>query len=78
MPTIPDDHQPDYDNGPQLAALRAEYPAWTIRFEASLRIYSAELRAADGSVHFLAGHDIPELRARLEVATAIEYGAGQP
>jgi hypothetical protein len=78
MPSVPDDHQHDYGNGAEISALRAAYPAWTIRYEAALHIYSAELRGENGSVHFLAGHDIPELRARLEVATAIEYKARRP
>ena len=73
MSTIPDDHSRDYGNGPQLAALRAAYPGWTIRYEASLHIYSAELRSADGrSLHYLCGHDLPELSARLETATALD------
>ena len=73
MPTIPDDHQPDYGNGPALAALRADYPApWVIRYEAPLHIYSAELRQPDGAVRYLAGHDIPELAARLVTATALD------
>ena len=60
------------DNGPALAALRAEYPGWLIQYEASLYIYSAELRQPDGAVRYLAGHDIPELAARLVTATALD------
>ena len=81
MSTIPDDHSRDYGNGPALAALRAAYPGWTIRYEAALHIYSAELKSEDGrSLHYLAGHDLAELESRLEVAkaTATGYGAGQP
>jgi hypothetical protein len=74
MPTIPDDHQPGYGNGPALAALRSQYPApWVIRYEAPLHIYSAELRSADGrSLHYLCGHDVGELAARLVTATALD------
>ena len=74
MPTIPDDHQPGHGNGPALAALRADYPApWVIRYEAPLHIYSAELRSNGGrTLHFLAGHDIGELAARLATATALD------
>ncbi len=74
MSTIPDDHSRDYGNGPALSALRAQYPApWVIRYEASLHIYSAELRSANGrSLHYLCGHDLPELSARLETATALD------
>jgi len=75
--SVPDDHQPDYGNGPALAALRLDYPApWVIRYEAPLRIYSAELRSDDGrSLHYLCGLDISELRARLVTATAIDKAA---
>lgn len=74
MSTIPDDHSRGYGNGPALAALRAEYPApWVIRYEAPLHIYSAELRSADGrSVHYLCGHDLSELAARLATAAALD------
>jgi len=73
MTSFPDDDHRDYDNGgPALAALRLRFPAWTIGFEAPLRIYSAELRQDDGAVRYLAGHDVAELEARLVTATAIE------
>jgi len=74
MSTIPDDHSRDYDNGPALAALRLQFPEpWVIRYEAALHVYTAELKSGDGrSLHFLAGHDIPELEARLVTATAID------
>ncbi len=76
MPTIPDDHSADYDNGPALAALRFEFPAWAIGFEAPLRIFSATQQTGDGrGLRYLAGHDVGELRARLETATAIDAEA---
>jgi hypothetical protein len=72
MPSVPDDDHHDYDNGPALAALRAEYPTWTIRYEVALRIFSAELRSSGGrTLHYLCGHDIAELEARLVTATAV-------
>ena len=71
MPSVPDDHQ--HDNGPALAALRAEYPAWTIAYEAHLGVYSAELKSDDGrSLHYLCGHDLAELATRLGTATALD------
>jgi hypothetical protein len=74
MPTIPDDHQPDYDHGPEISALRAEYPApWVIRYEHPLHIYSAELRSNGGrTVHYLCGLDLRELRSRLATATKLD------
>jgi hypothetical protein len=75
MTTIPDDPRHAYDDGPALAALRAEYPAWTIGYEAPLGIYSAELRQSDGAVRYLAGHTVGELRARLATATSIDAAA---
>jgi hypothetical protein len=74
MPTIPDQQRDDdHGNGPALAALRAAYPApWVIRYEASLHVYSAELRSDDGrSLHYLCGHDVAELEARLVTATVV-------
>jgi hypothetical protein len=72
MSTIPDDHSRDYGNSsPALAALRAEYPAWTIVYEPHLGVYSATLRQPDGSLRYLAGHTVSELLARLQTATAL-------
>jgi hypothetical protein len=68
MTSVPDDQQPQQ---PSLGGLRRRYPDWTIGFDDSLHVYFAELRQADGAVRFLAGHDLPELAARLEVATAV-------
>jgi hypothetical protein len=68
MSTIPDDHQPQQ---PSLEELRRRYPEWTIEGPAELHVYTAELRTHDGrSLHFLAGHTIDELAARLASATA--------
>jgi hypothetical protein len=74
---LPDDDHRDYGSDPALAALRAEFPAlWVIRYEAPLRIYSAELRSGGGAaLHYLCGHDVDELRARLVTATAIDAAA---
>ncbi len=70
MPTIPDDHQPHHDQM-SLSELRQRYPQWVIDGPAGLPVYTAELRSDNGrSLHFLAGHDIDELAARLAVATA--------
>jgi len=72
MTSVPDDHSRDYDNGPALAALRAEFPAWTIGFEAPLRIYSATQQTGHGhGLRYLAGHDVDELRARLITAAKV-------
>lgn len=72
MHTIPDDDHPDYGSGAAISALRAAYPAWVIRFEASLGVYSAELRSENGhSLHYLAGHTLDELETRLQTATAL-------
>jgi hypothetical protein len=72
--SVTHDDQPDYDHGPEIAALRAEYPApWVIRYEHPLHIFSAELRSNGGrTVHYLCGLDVPELRARLVTATALD------
>ncbi len=68
MPTIPDDHQQYH---PQLAELRRRYPQWVIEGPAALYVFTAELRSHGGrSLHFLAGHDVAELAARLATATA--------
>jgi len=77
MTSFPDDDHRDYDNGPALAALRFEFPEpWVIRYEAPLRIYSAELRSNGGrTLHYLCGQDVDELRARLQTATAIDEAA---
>jgi hypothetical protein len=73
MHSVPDDHSHDYGNGPALAALRAEYPAWTIVYEAALGVYSAELRSENGSsLHYLAGHTLDELKTRLQTATTLD------
>jgi hypothetical protein len=46
-----------------------------------LEVFTAELRSDDGhSLHFLAGHDLPELAARLATAEHLggwTSGAGQ-
>jgi len=77
MSTIPDDHDHDYGNGPALSALRARFPAWDIKYEAPLHVYSAELRSEDGrSLHYLCGLDTPELEARLVTATALDAATG--
>jgi len=71
MMSVPQQHQPHHD--PALAALRHSYPEWEIGYEAVLHVFTAEKRSADGrsSLRFLAGHDIAELAARLEVATTV-------
>jgi hypothetical protein len=70
MPTIPD--QPPTQQ-PSLDGLRRKYPEWTIEGPAALHVYTAELRTHGGrSLHFLAGHDVAELAARLETATALD------
>ena len=67
MNSVPD--QPHADH-PQLAELRQRYPEWTIEGPAALHVYTAELRTDGGrSLHFLAGHDVAELAARLATAT---------
>jgi len=74
MTSFPDDDHRDYDNGPALAALRAEFPApWVIGYEPLLHVFSAELRSADGrySLHYLAGQTVDELRARLITAATV-------
>lgn len=68
MNSIPDK---PHDVHPSLAELRLQYPEWTIEGPAALHVYTAELTTDDGrSIHFLAGHDIAELAARLASATA--------
>ena len=71
MSTIPDE---PHGNHAQLAELRQRYPEWVIEYGASgLPILTAELRSEDGrSIHFLAGHTLDELAARLETATTVQ------
>jgi hypothetical protein len=67
MNTIPDDQRPH----PSLAELQQLYPQWVIEGPAGLPVYTAELRTRGGrSLHFLAGHTVDELAARLASATA--------
>jgi hypothetical protein len=62
---------------PSLADLRRRYPDWVIEGPAQLSVYTAELKSADGrALHFLAGHDLGELAARLATAQAIHPGTG--
>jgi len=69
MPSVPDDHQPQQ---PSLDALRREYPEWTIEPPGALHVWTAELLSDGGrSVHFLAGHDLAELEARLVTAAKV-------
>lgn len=57
---------------PSLGALRQQFPDWTIEPPGALHVWTAELRSADGrSLHYLCGHDIGELAARLEVAAKV-------
>jgi hypothetical protein len=68
MNSIPDK---PHDAHPSLAELRARYPGWTIEGPAALHVYTAELTTHGGrSLHFLAGHTLDELAARLASATA--------
>ena len=69
MPTIPDLPHRDQKS---LDELRRRYPGWEIAFRpARLPIFTAELRTHGGrSIHFLAGHSLDELTARLATATA--------
>jgi len=67
MSSVPDDRRPYHA---QLAGLRHRYPEWTIEGPAGLPVFTAELRSDDGrSLHYLAGHDLDELAARLAAAT---------
>jgi len=69
MHSFSDDHQPHH---PTLDALRRQYPEWTIDPPAQLHVWTAELIGDGGrSLHFLCGHDLDELAARLATATAI-------
>jgi hypothetical protein len=66
FPELPHDaHHASLDD------LRQRYPDWTIEGPAALHVYTAELRMEGGrSIHFLAGHTVDELAARLASATA--------
>jgi hypothetical protein len=69
MASVPDQPSPHHDQ-PSLAELRSRYPQWTIDGPAALGVYTAELWGDDGrSLHFLAGHNLAELAARLGTAT---------
>jgi len=66
--TIPE-RDPARDDA-ALAALRHEYPQWTIGYEAALHVFTAEWHGGP-VLRFLAGHDIDELAARLATATKV-------
>jgi hypothetical protein len=70
FPELPRQH---HEHDGALDELQQCYPAWTIDGPAALHVYTAELRTGGGrSIHFLAGHDLDELAARLATATALD------
>jgi hypothetical protein len=69
FPELP--HDAHHEFRESLEALRERFPDWTIEGPAALHVWTAELTTHGGrSLHFLAGHTLDELAARLASATA--------